>query len=94
MTISPHILKSMAFDPAKDLTALAPILSYSNVLVINKDQPFKTVPELVAYARANPGKLAYGSAGMGASNHLSGELFALRAGIKLTHVPYKAMPRP
>ncbi|MDD0837661.1 tripartite tricarboxylate transporter substrate binding protein [Curvibacter sp. HBC61] len=89
MTISPHILKSMAFDPAKDLTAIAPILSYSNVLVINKDQPFKTLPELVAYARANPGKLAYGSAGMGASNHLSGELFALRAGIKLTHVPYK-----
>ncbi|MDD0808973.1 tripartite tricarboxylate transporter substrate binding protein [Curvibacter sp. RS43] len=89
MTISPHILKSMAFDPAKDLSAIAPILSYSNVLVINKDQPFKTLPELVAYARANPGKLAYGSAGMGASNHLSGELFALRAGIKLTHVPYK-----
>ncbi|MDD0814042.1 tripartite tricarboxylate transporter substrate binding protein [Curvibacter sp. HBC28] len=89
MTISPHILKSMAFDPAKDLSAIAPILSYSNVLVINKDQPFKTLPELVAYARANPGKLAYGSAGMGASNHLSGELLALRAGIKLTHVPYK-----
>jgi len=89
MTISPHILKSMAFDPAKDLTAIAPILSYSNVLVINKDQPFKTLPELVAYARANPGKLDYGSAGMGASNHLSGELFARRAGIKLTHVPYK-----
>ena len=89
LTISPHILKSMPFDVAKDLTAIAPLVSYSNVLVINKDQPFKTLPELVAYARANPGKLAYGSAGMGASNHLSGELFALRAGIKLTHVPYK-----
>lgn len=89
LTISPHILKSMPFDVSKDLTAIAPLVSYSNVLVINKDQPFKTLPELVAYARANPGKLAYGSAGMGASNHLSGELFALRAGIKLTHVPYK-----
>lgn len=89
ITISPHILKAMPFDPARDLTPVAPILSYANVLVVNKDQPFKTVPELVAYARANPGKLAYGSAGMGASNHLSGELFALRTGTTLTHVPYK-----
>ena len=89
MTISPHVLKAMAFDPLKDLTPLAPILSYANVLVINQNQPFKTLPELVAYAKANPGKLAYGSAGMGASNHLSGELFARRAGVVMTHVPYK-----
>lgn len=89
MTISPHVLKSMPFDPAKDVTPIAPILSYSNVLVVNKDQPFKTVPELISYAKANPNKLAYGSAGMGASNHLSGELFALRTGTTLTHVPYK-----
>lgn len=89
MTISPHILKSMPFDPAKDVTPIAPILSYANVLVVNKDQPFKTVPELISYAKAHPNKLAYGSAGMGASNHLSGELFALRTGTTLTHVPYK-----
>ena len=89
MTISPHVLKSMPFDPAKDLTAVAPLVSYTNVLVVNKDQPFKTVPELVAYAKANPGKVSYGSAGMGASNHLSGELFALRTGIQLNHIPYK-----
>ena len=89
MTISPHILKSMPFDPAKDVTPIAPILSYANMLVVNKDQPFKTVPELISYAKAHPNKLAYGSAGMGASNHLSGELFALRTGTTLTHVPYK-----
>lgn len=89
MTISPHVLKAMTFDPLKDLTPLAPILSYANVLVINQNQPFKNLPELVAYAKANPGQLAYGSAGMGASNHLSGELFARRAGITMTHVPYK-----
>jgi tripartite-type tricarboxylate transporter receptor subunit TctC len=89
MTISPHVLKAMTFDPLKDLTPLAPILSYANVLVINQQQPFKTLPELVAHAKANPGQLAYGSAGMGASNHLSGELFARRAGIALNHVPYK-----
>ena len=89
MTISPHVLKAMSFDPLKDLTPLAPILSYANVLVINQQQPFKTVPALVAHAKANPGQLAFGSAGMGASNHLSGELFARRAGITLNHVPYK-----
>lgn len=89
ITISPHILKSMPFDPARDLTPVAPILSYANVLVVNKAQPFKTVPELVAYAKAHPGKVSYGSAGMGASNHLSGELFALRTGTQLIHVPYK-----
>lgn len=89
MTITPHVIKSMPFDPLKDLVPIAPILSYANVLVVNNDQPFKTVPELVAYAKAHPGKVAYGSAGMGASNHLSGELFALRTGTQLTHVPYK-----
>lgn len=89
MTISPHVLKAMTFDPLKDMTPLAPILSYANVLVINQHQPFKTLPELVAYAKANPGQVAYGSAGMGGSNHLSGELFARRAGITLNHVPYK-----
>lgn len=89
ITISPNVLKAMPFDPGKDITPIAPILSYANVLVINKDLPFKTLPELVAHAKANPGKLAYGSAGVGASNHLSGELFARRAGIELNHIPYK-----
>lgn len=89
LTITPHILKSMPFDPAKDLAPVAPILSYANVLVASKEQPFSTVPELVTHARANPGKVAYGSAGMGASNHLSGELFAMRTGTLLNHIPYK-----
>jgi tripartite-type tricarboxylate transporter receptor subunit TctC len=89
MTITPHVLKAMTFDPLKDMTPLAPILTYANVLVINLNQPFKTLPELLAFAKANPGQLAYGSAGMGASNHLSGELFASRAGVSMTHIPYK-----
>ncbi|NDF65578.1 MAG: tripartite tricarboxylate transporter substrate binding protein [Betaproteobacteria bacterium] len=89
ITISPHVLKSMPFDPLRDLQALAPILSYANVLVVNKEQPFRTVAELQAFARANPGKVSYGSAGMGGSNHLSGELFAKRVGAQMTHVPYK-----
>ncbi len=89
MTITPHVLKAMTFDPLKDMTPLAPILTYANVLVINLNQPFKTLPELLAFAKVNPGQLAYGSAGMGASNHLSGELFASRAGVSMTHIPYK-----
>jgi tripartite-type tricarboxylate transporter receptor subunit TctC len=89
MTITPHVIKSMPFDPINEVTAIAPVVSYTNVLVVGKDQPFKTLPELVAFAKANPGKIAYGSAGMGASNHLSGELLALRTGTQLQHVPYK-----
>jgi len=89
ITISPNVMKKMPFDPARELTAVAPVLSYYNVLVANRDAPFKTLKELTDFARANPHKLAYGSAGNGGSNHLCGELFAAQAGIKLTHVPYK-----
>jgi len=89
VTISPNVMKSMTFDPAKDLAPIAPVVSYYNVLVINKDLPFGTLRELTDYARANPGKVSYGSAGVGGSNHLSGELFAARTGTQLNHVPYK-----
>jgi tripartite-type tricarboxylate transporter receptor subunit TctC len=89
ITISPNVQKKMPFDPAKDLTPIAPVLSYANVLVINKDLPFQNVKELIAYAKAHPGKLFYGSAGIGASNHLSGELFAAQSSTQLSHVPYK-----
>jgi tripartite-type tricarboxylate transporter receptor subunit TctC len=89
VTISPNVMTRMPFDPGKDLLPVAPILSYYNVLVINKDLPFKNLRELVDYAKANPGKVSYGSAGMGGSNHLSGELLAARTGTKMLHVPYK-----
>ena len=89
ITISPNIYKKMPFDPASDLTPIAPLLTYANVLVVNKDLPFKNVADLLAYAKANPGKLGYGSAGTGASNHLSGELLAAQSQTQLMHVPYK-----
>jgi tripartite-type tricarboxylate transporter receptor subunit TctC len=89
LTISPNVMKRMPFDPVHDFTSLGPVLSYYNVLVVNKDQPFKTVGELTAFARANPGKVTYGSAGVGGSNHLCGELFAHQSKTKMTHVPYK-----
>lgn len=89
ITISPNVMSKMPFDPARDLTPVAPILSYYNVLVANPAEPYKTVPELVAYAKANPGKLSYGSAGVGGSNHLGTLLFAKRSGIEMNHIPYK-----
>lgn len=89
ITIVPHIQKKMRYDPNRDLLAVVPLLSYANVLVVNKDNPARTLDDLLAQARANPGKLFYGSAGVGASNHLSGELLAAQAGVKLVHVPYK-----
>ena len=75
-------------------TAFEPItvLGYvPNVLVIHPKHPFKTVDDLVKYAKANPGKLNYGSAGSGASHHLAGELFKRLAGIDMVHVPYKGI---
>lgn len=89
LTISPHVIKPLNYDTFKDLLPMAPILTYTNVLVVNASLPIKSVAELTAYAKANPHKLMYGSAGMGSSNHLSGELFARRAGVSMTHVPYK-----
>lgn len=89
LTIGPHIMKKMAFDPVKDITPIAPVVAYYNVLVVNKDQPHQSVKDLIAHAKANPGKVFYGSAGIGSSNHLSGELFEAKAGAKFTHVPYK-----
>lgn len=89
ITISPNVMTKMPFDPAKDLTPVAPILSYYNVLVVNNNEPYKNVRELVANAKANPGKLAYGSAGVGGSNHLGALLFATRSGIEMNHIPYK-----
>ncbi len=89
ITISPNVMGKMSFDPAKDLTPIAPVLSYYNVLVAHPAQPYKTAQELVAHARAHPGAFTYGSSGVGSSNHLGVLLFAHRAGIELNHIPYK-----
>ncbi|MDP9896418.1 tripartite-type tricarboxylate transporter receptor subunit TctC [Variovorax boronicumulans] len=89
ITINPNVQRNMPFDPMKDLTPIAPLVDYTNVLVVNKDLPVRNVAELLAYAKAKPGKLFYGSAGVGASNHLSGALLEKMTGAQLTHVPYK-----
>ncbi|MCO6416804.1 tripartite tricarboxylate transporter substrate binding protein [Siccirubricoccus sp. KC 17139] len=79
----------MPFDVDRDLTPIANVANIYNVLVANPNGPFRTIPELIAYAKANPGKLSYASAGNGSSQHLAAELFLRQAGIELLHVPYR-----
>jgi len=89
MTSNVHLYKSMPFDPVKDF---APITVAGNniiCLAVNSELPVKTMAELIAYARANPGKLQYGTPGVASPHHLSGELLALKTGVKIVHVPYR-----
>ena len=83
------LYKNVRYDPVKDFTAVHGMSESPLILVINPNKPFKTVPELVGYAKRNPGKLNFGSAGAGTATHLTAELFQATAGIKMTHVPYK-----
>lgn len=79
----------LPFDPVKDFAAVCVAVVQKNVLVVHAGVPAKTVQELIALARAQPGKLTFGSAGAGTSQHLSGELFKAQAKVDLLHVPYK-----
>lgn len=83
------LYKKVGYDPIADFVPVHGIAESPLVLVINPDRPFKSVPELIAYAKANPGKLNYGSAGAGTGTHLTAEMFQISAGIKMTHIPYK-----
>lgn len=88
--ISPALYGSrLPFDPVKDFTTISVSVVQKNVLVINANTPAKNVAELIAYAKANPGKLSFGSPGAGTSQHLSGELFKYMAKVDMAHVPYK-----
>jgi tripartite-type tricarboxylate transporter receptor subunit TctC len=87
--INPGLYKKMPYDAAKDFVPLTRAAMVPNLLVVNKDAPYNTLPEMMAYGKANPGKLTYGSSGNGTTLHLSGELFNLMSGAKITHIPYK-----
>lgn len=87
--INPHIYSKLPHDTSKDFTPLTLAVRYANVLVIHPKVPVNSVAELVAYAKANPGKVTFGSAGNGASNHLSGEVLKYLTNAPMTHVPYK-----
>ena len=88
-SVNPSLLPSLPFDPVKSFTPMLLIGRYPNIVVVPPDRPYKTMQEFIAYARANPGKLNYGSFGNGTSPHLSGEMFKVLGGFDITHIPYK-----
>lgn len=81
--------KSLPYDPAKDFAPVSMFFNTPLYLVVNPDLPVKNVTELIAYAKAHPGKLSFGSIGSGSSLHLTGEMFKARTGVDMLHVPYK-----
>ncbi|KQU54502.1 hypothetical protein ASG72_02380 [Bosea sp. Leaf344] len=89
MATNQYLYPKLNYDPAKDLAPITMVAMVPNLLVVNNELPIRSVAELVAYAKANPGKLTYGSSGIGTSVHLSGELFQKLTGTKMVHVPYR-----
>ncbi len=86
---NPHLFKQAGWDPIKDFAPVAMVTRAPQVIAINPKLPFNTLPELIAYAKANPGKLNYASSGAGSIQHIAGELFKQITGTFITHIPYR-----
>jgi tripartite-type tricarboxylate transporter receptor subunit TctC len=93
LTILPHLQKQLGYDPLRDFVPIGLIASNPFLLIVHPSVPAKSVKDLIALAKAQPGKLNYASAGNGAANHLAMELFRSMAGVNITHVPYKGAPQ-
>jgi tripartite-type tricarboxylate transporter receptor subunit TctC len=89
ISINPAIYRSLPYDPVKDFAPIIMTTDYPYILVVNPELPAKTLQELVALAKSKPGAMNYGSTGVGAANHLVAELFNSKAGLKMTHIPYR-----
>ena len=89
LAINPTLYRRMSFDPIKDLTPVVPLITAPNVLAVDASLPIRSVKELIDYARANPGKLNYGSSGNGATNHMAMEMLKTMTGTQITHIPFK-----
>jgi len=87
--INATLYDKLNFNFLQDIEALAGIIRFPNVVVVNPSLPIKSIPELIAYAKANPGKLNMASSGNGSTIHMSGELFKMMTGINMVHVPYR-----
>ncbi len=87
--VNVSLFAKLPFDPVKDFAPVAHVLEAEGLLVIHPSVPINSVAELIAHARASPGKLTFASAGMGTASHLAGELFKSMAKVEMTHVPYK-----
>ena len=89
LAVNTHLYKGLGYNPIRDLAAITWAVSGSNVVVVHPSMPVKSIKELIAYAKANPGKITYGSSGAGNAGHLGTELFCSMTGVKMVHVPYK-----
>jgi tripartite-type tricarboxylate transporter receptor subunit TctC len=89
LTTGPAVHTNIGYDPVKAFVPVAQVIDTPQVVVVHQDVPVKTMAELVAYAKANPGKLTWGSQGFGTAPHLLAELFKLDAGVNILHVPYR-----
>ena len=93
LAINRALLPKLPYDVERDLTLVSNCVQVFNMLAVNNDLPVRTVQELVAYAKKNPGKLSNGSSGNGTTGHLGGELFKSMTGTDIVHVPYKGSPQ-
>ncbi|WP_198375254.1 Bug family tripartite tricarboxylate transporter substrate binding protein [Neoroseomonas rubea] len=89
LSIGPTLYARLPFNPARDFSYVSGLWQLPNLLVVNNDVPARSVPELIALLRANPGKYAYASSGSGTTVHISGEMFKTMAGVDMLHVPYR-----
>lgn len=87
--INPSLYPALPYDTRKDFIPITLLARLPQLIVVRDDSPFKTLGDLIAYAKANPGKLSFGSAGNGNTSHLGGEMLQAQAGIKMEHIPYK-----
>ncbi len=87
--INVSLYDKLNYDFIRDIAPVAGIIRVANVMQVNPSVPANSVPEFIAYAKANPDKISMGSAGVGSSNHVSGELFKMLAGVRMVHVPYR-----
>ena len=92
LTIAPAIFPSASFDVSRDLASVLMIGSSTNVMIVPKERPWKTIQDFIADAKAKPGSISFGSVGIGSAVHISSEKFRFAAGIEATHVPYRAGP--
>ena len=93
LAISATLYRKLPYDAARDLEPVSQVTAMPHVLVANPNLPFNSIKDLIAFAKAKPGQLSFGSAGTGNSDHMAGELFKYLAGIDIAHVPYKGGPQ-
>jgi tripartite-type tricarboxylate transporter receptor subunit TctC len=88
---NPALYKKLTFNFLRDITPVASIIRFPNIMIVNPSVPAKTLPEFIAYAKSNPGRINMASSGVGSNGHIFGELFKMMAGVNLVHVPYRSV---